>query len=224
MKRKRDGWSIVLAGFWNRMIFTPDWVIPRLFESRESDVDVFVTLLPVLPIVFRDEKIAHVQMEVFSTRLLFRPLRLDDDECLLRTQEMVRIILKALPETPVQAVGINFTYKEEIPPGHVVAMFNDTDDVELNQQNWTIQERKVTKKLTRGTDVLNLAMTFDGNTVFFEFNFHCENSTNAQAVLPAVEGRRILDLRDAARALLQEVYHLEPESEEEGDDEHPGEG
>ena len=218
MKRKSDGWNIVLAGFWNRMIFTPDWVIPRLFEGRESDVQMFVNLLPVLPVFYRDEKIANVQMEVSLARLLFRPLDVNDDQCLLRAQEMVRKVLIALPETPVQAVGINFAYKEEIPPGNVIAIFNDTDDVELSQQHWTIKERKLTKQLTRGGEVLNLTMTFDGKAVLFEFNFYSENGTNAQAALPAVEGRRILDLRDAARALLQEVYHLEPESEEEEED------
>ena len=32
MTRRQDGWVIVLAGFWNRSIFMPEWVGLQLFE------------------------------------------------------------------------------------------------------------------------------------------------------------------------------------------------
>ena len=28
---REDGWNVVLAGFWNRSIFLPEWALPRLF-------------------------------------------------------------------------------------------------------------------------------------------------------------------------------------------------
>ncbi len=32
MTPKEEAWSIVLVGFWNRMIFTPEWVGSNLFR------------------------------------------------------------------------------------------------------------------------------------------------------------------------------------------------
>ena len=47
MIRRRDGWSIVLAGFWNRSLFLPEWVGPRLFP--EPGMEIEIALLPAPP-------------------------------------------------------------------------------------------------------------------------------------------------------------------------------
>lgn len=211
MIRRADGWNLVLAGFWNRSIFLPDWALSRLFPDHETpgnEVQTEVALLQALPLIYRDRQVA---MEISGGRLVFRPQALDD-ECLLRCERMARAMLVALPETPVHAVGINFGFREELPPGHVLAMFNDVDDVELGQQGWAIGERKLVRKLTRGEDTLGLMMTLDGAALLFDFNFHIETVTggNSAAKL-AVEEGRILRLRDATVALLRETYHLELE-------------
>ena len=129
MRPKRDGWNILLAGFWNRLIFTPDWVILHFFQGEE-EVEARVALLPILPIIYEKHE---VSIEVSSTRLVFRPPIPFTDEGLLRIEEMARIALNSLPETPVQAIGINFAYEDDRPPDHLLAMFNDVDDVELGQ-------------------------------------------------------------------------------------------
>jgi hypothetical protein len=212
MKRKRSGWNIVVAGFWNRMIFTPEWVIPRLFP--EPQLETLVALLPVLPLIYRNEQVA---LEVTMTRLSFHPRQLGSDASLLRAETMARTVLEALPETPLQAVGVNFAYKEEAPADHLVAMFNDADDVELAQQEWAIGERKITRKLTRGGKLLNLTLTYDGTAVSFDFNFHTDTTTNAAAQAAVARGR-VIQLRDAALRLLQEAYHLDLDDEEETDE------
>src|SRR6266404_6334469 len=120
MTPSQDGWNPTLAGFWNRMIFTPEWVCPRLFPGPQ--IETHFALFPLLPLIYRDEQVV---MEISALRLVFRPRILDDDVSLLRAETMARTALTALPETPVQAVGINFAFRESIPPGHVLAMFND---------------------------------------------------------------------------------------------------
>src|SRR4051812_13358345 len=113
MRPRNDGWSLVLAGFWNRLIFTPDWVIPRFFEG-ETEIGTKVSLLPVMPLIYEKDGLS---MEVSSTRILFRPPNTHDDRQLLRVEEMARRALNDLPETPVQAMGINFAFEDEDPPG-----------------------------------------------------------------------------------------------------------
>ncbi len=145
-----------------------------------------------------------------------RPLNLADDAVLLRAEGMARSMLQALPETPVQAVGINFGFREQIPPGHVLAMFNDVDDAELGQQGWATGERKLARRLTRDNDALALTMTYNGESVDIDFNFHTDTQANAVAQ-QAVEARRSLRLRDAAIDLLRQTYHLELEEDDDGD-------
>jgi hypothetical protein len=130
---------------------------------------------------------------------------------------MARAMLNSLPETPVHAVGINFGYREELPPGHVLAMFNDVDDAGLAQQGWDIGERKLSRKLTRGEDTLSLMMTFSGEAVLFDFNFNSEAVAGGNpAAQRAVEEGRVLRLRDAAIDLMRETYHLELEDGDAG--------
>ena len=46
MKTKPEGWNIVLAGFWNRAIFTPEWVGKWLFQQSEVETFDFGHAVP----------------------------------------------------------------------------------------------------------------------------------------------------------------------------------
>ena len=220
MNCRPDGWSLVLAGFWNRAIFLPEWALPRLFPLHETpghEVRTEVTLLQALPLIYSD---AQVAMEISGGRLAFRPQVLND-ECLLRCERMARDMLKGLPETPVHAISVNFGFRETLPPGHVVAMFNDIDDFQLRQQGWAIGERRIVRKLTNGGTALILGISLDGGSVDFDFNFHTNvaNGGNALAnaiALQAVEEGLILQLRETASMLLRDIYHLDLEDEDDG--------
>lgn len=205
MRRKPEGSNVILAGFWNRLIFTPEWVAERVFHH--ANFDTYVALLPVLPIVFNDKV---VSMEVSLARLLFRPMKPEDDEGLARAEQMAREVLKALPETPVQAVGVNFSYVEDFPPDQLVAVFNDNDPRDLGTMGWEIRERKLTRRLTRDGDTLNLTMTYDDKSVTFDLNYHTEAITNEAASRAVSEGR-VAALRRQGLELLQGVYQLEME-------------
>ena len=208
MKRKQEGWNIVVAGFWNRMIFTPDWVSPRLFP--EPEIETLVSLLPVMPLVYRNRE---VEVEVSTLRLVFRARVLSGDAALLKAEGMARAVLRDLPETPVQAVGINFGFTEEYPSDLLVSVFNNVDDVQLGPVGWSIGERKLTRRLIQGDDVLNLTMTFDGKAVDFALNFHTDITVRSDASL-ALKAGRAVTMRDAGLTLLKEVYDLQLENED----------
>lgn len=212
MRRRPEGWNIVLAGFWNRMIFTPEWVAERVFG--QNDFETYVALLPVLPVVFKGPS---VSMEVSLARLLFRPRKPADEAHLSSAEEMARKVLSALPETPMQAIGVNFSYIEDFPSDSLRAVFNDNDPKELAEMGWAINERKVVRRLTRRDDTLNLAMTYDGNTVTFDLNYHMDTSSNEAARLAIKEGR-VLALMHQGIALLQSAFYLDLEEDGNDDD------
>src|SRR3954463_9325825 len=120
-------------------------------------------------------------MEISWGRLVFRPLNLTDDAILLRVEGMARSVLQTLPETPVQGVGINFGFREERPPAHVVTLLDDADDDDLTLQGWAIRERKLSSPPTRGNDTLALTMTYNGQGVDIDLNFHTDTQANATA-------------------------------------------
>ena len=218
MNRRSDGWSLALAGFWNRAIFLPDWALPRLFPLHliaEYRVDIEVALLSALPLIYRDPEVA---MEISHGYLNFRPQVLND-ACLNRCERMARDMLVTLPDTPVHAIDINFGFREAHAPANVVAMFSEADSVQLSERGWATSERRAMRKMTQGGDTLLLTVTLTGEMVDFDFNFHTDTSgNNAMAQQSMAEGR-ILRLRDIAMGLLRETYNLVIEDENVADGE-----
>jgi hypothetical protein len=122
---------------------------------------------------------------------------------------MATIALRSLPETPLHGVGINFAYEDNHPADHLLSLFNDVDDVELGRLGWSIGERKVTRRLSRRDDVLNLSAILKEGTVTFEFNFHIDVGAPASQAISRLAAGNILKFRDAASEILRDTYNLE---------------
>jgi hypothetical protein len=183
------------------MIFTPEWVSARLFDQPE--IETFVALMPNMPLIYQHQQVVF---EVAQARLLFRP-RVANDVCFRQAEEMASIVLNALHDTPLTAVGINIAFTESEPPAALLDLFNFGDGVAIGGMGWDAQVRRIVRKLVREGTTLNLTAEFDGQVVNFEFNYHAETTTNAAAV--AAVNNRVLGLKAQALQLLDEVYHLQ---------------
>jgi len=211
MHKKREGWSVVLAGFWNRMIFTPEWVGPRLF-GENAQIETVVALLPILPIIYRDNRVA---VEIATSRIVCRARDLENEESLRRSGEVAGIILGALPETPVQGVGVNFAFREHTPDAALLDLFGFADNARWVEAGWELGERKIVRQLTGDGDMLNLALNLNGDRLDIDCNFHTAPEDSAAAIAAAAADR-VVALRDRATQALRELYGLELE-EDEGD-------
>jgi hypothetical protein len=208
MISKQDAWGIVLAGHWNRMIFTPEWVGARLFHQEE--VETQIALLPIFPIIYRHE---DVVLEASGPRLIFRP-RFNSNQSLEAAQRMAVTVLDDLPNTPLLGVGINFSFIERNPPPALLALFNLGDGRLIARAGWETSETKVTRKLTGpiGTMLLSLGQDADGVTL--DFNFHTETPGTAAAATEAARAAvagRVVQLRDAALGFVHDIYRLQLE-------------
>ena len=211
MQKKRDGWNIVLAGFWNRMIFTPEWVVPRLFEE-DAQIETMVSLLPVLPIIYRDNQVA---VEISSARIVCRARDLESEDAVRRSGEVAGIILDALPETPVQGIGINFAFREDVPAADLLDLFSFADNPRWAESGWEVGSRKIVRELTHSGETLNLSLTFDDGCLDIECNFHIAPDNNDRAIATAaVAADRVIELRDRATRTLEELYGLELENDD----------
>jgi len=201
MRRKSDGWNIVIAGLWNRAIFTPEWVSELLFH--EPEVETLLSIMPYLPIIYRNQQVA---IEVSAARLVFRPRQLDD-ACLRAAETMAHAVLDKLRDTPLLGIGVNFSFVEESPGRGLVKLFDFADNPQLLEAGWDLHDRRIVRKIRHDNDTMNLTLLFDGRSVTAEFNYHTDTTSN-QTAREAIQGR-VLGLRDTAIRLLQQVYHLE---------------
>jgi hypothetical protein len=199
---KKDNCNIVLAGFWNRAIFTPEWVGRLLFKQPE--VETLISIMPHMPIIYRNRLVA---MEVAPAWVTFRPRALTD-ECLRASEEMAYKVLDTLRDTPLMGVGINFAFSDAEPRRDLAALFQVGDSSSLADDGWVTEERRLVRRLQKGKDTLNLTLVLGGaGNLDAEFNFHTETADNAIA-RAAVENR-ILGLRNSVVRLLEKTYELQ---------------
>lgn len=203
MTAKKDNWNIVLAGLWNRAIFTPEWVGRLLFNQRE--VETLISVMPHMPIIYQNRQVA---LEVAPARLVFRPRSLVDDY-LLAAESMAHKVLATLQDTPLLGVGINFAFAESDPRRDLVALFDIADNQSLSEDGWEIEERRVLRRVRKGGDTLNLSLSLGAGELGIEFNFHTDTTENAEA--QAAVDNRVIRLRDAAVRLLDKTYDLQAE-------------
>jgi hypothetical protein len=197
-----EGWTTVLAGHWNRMIFTPEWVGQHLFPEVEQ-LETLVAIMPVFPMIYQDDRNS---VQVASNRVMFHARQITDEN-LVRAESMARTTLTELDDTPLTGVGVNFEFLQENPPEPILSLFNVADSVQFAEADWDIGERKIVRRLQRGATVLNLTVGLQNGTVHFDFNFHTETRINADA--QAAVTNRVLTLRDTAIALIADTYNLQ---------------
>lgn len=210
MIAKLDSWGIVLAGHWNRMIFTPEWVGARLFHQDE--VETQIAILPIFPIIYRHDKVV---LEASGGRMIFRP-RFNTVPSLEAAQRMAVTVLEGLPDTPLIGVGVNFSFSESNPPRGVLDLFNLGDARAIARAGWETPEIKVTRKLTGPVGTMQLSIGQEADGVSIDFNFHTDTpgptAAANEAARQAVAGR-VVQLRDVALGFLHDIYQLQLEGE-----------
>jgi len=205
MKAKIDTSSIVLAGHWNRSIFSPAWVNANVFHTEESE------LLLTFPAIATTYKHRQVVFEIHQDRLIFKPLQRTDN-CLGRAEKMASDTLDVLTHTPLVGVGFNFSFAETSPSDALLGLFNSGDGAAIARTGWVPTERRLLRKLTNDGRTLNLSLLFNGREVTFDFNFHKEAAT-AAAARNAVQDQ-LVALRDQAIKFMIDVYGLQLENED----------
>ncbi len=210
MNLKLDSWGIVLAGHWNRMIFTPEWVGGKLFHQEE--VETQIALMPVFPIIYRHDQVI---LEVAAGKLIFRP-RFDTAFSLGEAQRMALTVLHDLPNTPLMGVGVNFSFVERDPPRPVLELFNLSDARAIARAGWDSPEVVVGRKLTGPPGTLQLSVCQGAEDVEIVLNFHADTPGPPEAACAAARQAldgRVVPLRDAALGFLRDIYGLRLDEE-----------
>ncbi len=203
MSLNPETWTIVALGFWNRMIFTPQWVSDEIFNSNE--IERLIPFDPVAPLIYRDNDLA-LQIEDRRIQLSLRKIV---DDAQKKAEGMACKILDLLQKTPVSAVGVNFQFTENSPEKDLLDLFNFKDDVEVDSSSpWEIESKTIYRKFLQEEKNLNLRLIYNvsSSDVKFNFNYH-------HPVKTAIEGSERIknntaELYKNAIKFLEEIYNL----------------
>ncbi len=203
MTPKENSWTIVIAGNWNRMIFSPNWVGKKIFNAKE--VEVRVPLQIANPIVYKFEDIT---LSINEARVTIGMLVLSDD-CLTHGENIACMILQQLYHTPVSGIGVNFGFREDKPTKALNDALSHTDDLHISSV-WDIKRQELVRSLIKDSQILNMSIGSDNSGVEISANFHSEVKSANEAE-EAIKDKT-LEMKSEFVKLIEQVYKLKLES------------
>jgi hypothetical protein len=218
MRASADTWTVVVAGQWNRHIFTPQWVGKHLFESPTVQIETQIAPVAGGSIRYLTDDVVLLPQ---ADRLIVGVRRIDDD-ALRRVEQIACKALALLPYTPVTALGMNFGFTSPSIPDSLQPVFHLADQGSLSDLNVTVRRTEVKRTLVvedRDDEVVNLTLSIDHDQGRFSIhvNFHSQvqEASTAKSRLDGVlvaHKTRCLDL-------LRGAYGITADEEEVPDDE-----
>jgi hypothetical protein len=201
MQPKLDGWTIVITGNWNVNIFQPKWMEEQL---GLSDVVAEVFLGP-----------DRYEVRILSNNLLVvpRPDRLiigttsQIDENLASMEAIARKVLAVLEHTPINGIGINFSFEDSSPTSDLVKQFDQhNNNLLIRKIAAPIIVTEIKRSFEMENCILNYILNFSQEKINLLLNFHSE-VTSAQDALARLDNNGVLFLKNMTTELLKSVYN-----------------
>ena len=206
MKPRPNESSLVVAGSWNRYIFTQRWVFNNLADESDVRMEFPVNDL-ALPYRYIFNGITFTPS---SDRIILSPH--DYEEISLeKANELAIIIVEMLPETPYKAFGINLSYvcdsKSQVIEdlnSILARSFTDTVTGLSIERQFRIDE----------LCVLNLIITEFNDGAIVNFNYHHPLTRRLLAV--DLKDKFVM-YKNKSQEIMRNIYeeHLETEGPDE---------
>jgi len=165
--------DVVINGFWNRAILTPNGIAGRLFKLPPgSGIQVEVPLDGLLP--------ARVTIDGLIVTVAARRLVIATEtptySALDKAKHIAWNALEDLPETPVLSAGFNVRYKAPVENSSFVEKLVAPLDKTLSDLHHEILARTLIRRVRFKEGFLNVACSVEEpETAQLEFNFHRES-------------------------------------------------
>jgi len=162
MEQKKEIRNIVIVGFWNSLLFNPKWLNDNIYDGelpKEIKTEIIINGNKIQNRVFH---LPNHKLEISPERLSVI-LKEIDQENFDNIIEVITKILTKLQHTPIQKMGINLVYFDNIDKPFLTACdFYNLDDMISANEIITIEKKGYT---------LNLSINRKSDFVEFNFNY-----------------------------------------------------
>jgi hypothetical protein len=174
MSFEPHSWNVIIAGAWNRAIFTPEWIAKNIFRVESNvavNIDVPLNFLAPFRVRYGD-----IAVLVSSSMLEVAP-----DSCsyelLDKARECARYAIEELPRTPITAAGFNFRYRCTELSLDFIEISECKIDKIFSDGGFEIIGRQIRRSLKCGDGVINVEFRFDQpESAILGLNFHIGSS------------------------------------------------
>lgn len=196
----KENWTIVILGTWNTAIFNPGWLTAHVFQAKETSIDIGIQ--PGLPRRITGDNVVLIPT---NARLMLAPKDLED-ATLVRMEEMACEILRLLPHTPVNSVGINFGYKVSPMSEELRNMIPDILSTQLASEGLVIRSREYKWACQYEKPTLNISFKADDEEAIISYNFHLDVKDSNEAA--EYIGGKVICFREKTKEVLQNVFDI----------------
>ena len=179
MTLKPTDWSVVTAARWNRAILTPAGIRERVFGLGDGTVEVLVPIDLLAPPQVRLEGITVVAN---WDRLIVQP---NPGHCsfseLDRARRLSTNALESLPETPLNAVGVNVVYSSDGPVEQLREALRSDLDERFFDSNYSFNGRTISRIVPWKDGAINLSIEENADQDIYTVKFNFERKSVERA-------------------------------------------
>lgn len=205
MRLSRERSSVVLAGAWNQAIFTPEWTAKSLFGGKPAAPVVGMLATGGLAAQYSAD---GVELQVLPGRLELRSTSLPIDHA--RLERLAADCLGQLPETPVQAYGINGGFDFAAPPEAFAQLLSFSDEAALAPFG-KVEKRLLVRELVRTDSSLSINVAQAKGRFQVDLNVHRPVNADARRAKELLPEGSVKAAFDEFLRVLHDVYKLELE-------------
>lgn len=202
MKFKLEYSPLVIIGFWNKAILSPNWVSRYIFPKKEIHVE--------FPINNSNASLKFnvdgISLNVIDQRLLFS-IKEPSDQSFELIGTTAMSLCRSLPHTPVSSFGINHIFEssiEEIRDGN---LFDLVDRSLVDDGGYDVQCIKIGRTIKFADCILNLSLSKKETTIVYDFNYHYDISS-IEEFIQKFDPQNILHKKEDAIKFLDEIYGI----------------
>ncbi|NOY53099.1 MAG: hypothetical protein GXP58_05690 [Deltaproteobacteria bacterium] len=202
-------WNVVVPGAWNIAILTPEGIAKRLFQLESNKlVEIQVPLEQQAPIrvVYND-----ITVVPSNSRLVIAPNDPTPDG-LDKAASICIQGIQSLPETPMNAAGINLRFKIDSLPEELLELLTMSLDEKLSDANYSIVGKVMKRSITWNEGILNIEIhQSEDISGFLLFNFH-RSSTKVEELTTWLS--RSSGMITLTKELLNSMFNLKLEGDD----------
>ena len=162
MRAKENIRNLVIVGSWNSLLFTAKWLNDNIYDGKlepNIQMEIIISGNSVQQRIFH---LPNYKLEISQARLCFILKKIDQEHFDVLFEDITKLLTK-LPHTPIQKMGINLVFNEDIEkPFENELNFYQLDDMVKANEIITVNKKNC---------ILGLSINREPNFVEFDFNY-----------------------------------------------------